>query len=237
MPRKRRPWALRRTSAHLVVIDQLTNNRRMPRPSQDQDLALLAAGAALYPQLGCAGLTVRRVAEQAGVNPAMVHYHFGSKDAFLRQLLQRHYEEMFSALSLNSQSGGDVMERLAAALLGVARFVREHRPLLARVWADAQAGEAVARDFLRANAPRHLGVLMALLQEAARLGRLPAQPPLTAFTFLMGAVVAPLLLAGGMQAIDAVPPSLRTGLDDEVMSDAALARRVEWALLGLASGA
>lgn len=208
----------------------------MPRPSQDQDQALLAAGAALYPQLGCAGLSVRRVADAAGVNPAMVHYHFGSKDAFLRALLQQHYEAMFGALSLTSAGDGDVMERLAAALLGVARFVREHRPLVARVWADAQAGEAVAQDFLRANVPRHLGVLMALLQEAEAQGRLPRQPLLTRFTFLMGAVVAPLVLAGGMQAIDAVPPPLRMAMDDEVLSDAALERRIEWALLGLASG-
>lgn len=208
----------------------------MPRPSQDQDQALLAAGAVLYPQLGCAGLSVRRVAEAAGVNPAMVHYHFGSKDAFLRALLQQHYEAMFSALSLSSQGDADVMERLAAALLGVARFVREHRPLIARVWADAQGGEAVAQDFLRSNAPRHLGVLMALLQAAEAQGRLPHQPLLTRFSFLMGAVVAPLLLVGGMQAVDAVPPALRTRVAGEVLSDAALQRRIEWALLGLASG-
>jgi AcrR family transcriptional regulator len=208
----------------------------MPRPSQDQDQALLAAGAALYPQLGCAGLSVRRVAEAAGVNPAMVHYHFGSKDAFLRALLQQHYEEMFGALQLNSQGQADVMERLAAALLGVARFVRQHRPLIARVWADAQAGQTVAQDFLRANAPRHLGVLLALLQEAEAHDRLPSQPLLTRFSFLMGAIVAPLVLVGGMKAVDAVPPALLAAVDDEVLSDAALRRRIEWALVGLASG-
>lgn len=208
----------------------------MPRPSQDQDQALLAAGAELYPQLGCAGLSVRRVAEAAGVNPAMVHYHFGSKDAFLRALLQQHYEEMFAALSLTSQGDADVMERLAAALFGVARFVREHRPLIARVWADAQGGEAVAQDFLRANAPRHLGVLMALMQEAEARDRLPRQPLLTRFSFLMGAVVAPVVLVGGMQTINAVPPALLAGVQTDVLSDAALRRRIEWALLGLASG-
>lgn len=208
----------------------------MPRPSQDQDQLLLAAGAALYPQLGCAGLSVRRVAEAAGVNPAMVHYHFGSKDAFLRALLQQHYEEMFSALSLTSQGEDDVMERLATALLGVARFVRAHRPLIARVWADAQAGQPVAQDFLRANAPRHLDVLMALLQEAQALGRLPQQPMLTRFSFLMGSVIAPVVLAGGMLSAKAVPPMLVAAVDDEVLSDAALQRRIEWALLGLASG-
>ena len=208
----------------------------MPRPGQDQDQLLLAAGAALYPQLGCAGLSVRRVAEAAGVNPAMVHYHFGSKDAFLRALLQRHYEEMFSVLSLTSQGEADVMARLGAALLGVGRFVREHRPLIARVWADAQAGEAVAQDFLRANAPRHLAVLMALLQEAEAQDRLPRQPLLTRFSFLMGAVIAPLILVGGMKAVNAVPPMLLATVDEDVLSDAALERRIEWALLGLASG-
>lgn len=208
----------------------------MPRPSQAQDQALLAAGAALYPSLGCAGLSVRLVADAAGVNPAMVHYHFGSKDAFLRALLQLHYEEMFNALSLNSQGEGDVMARLATALMGVARFVREHRPLIARVWADAQGGQAVAQDFLRANAPRHLGVLLALLQEAEDQGCLPSRPLLTRFSFLMGAVVAPLILVGGMKSIDAVPPTLLAAVDEEVLSDAALQRRIEWALLGLASG-
>jgi AcrR family transcriptional regulator len=209
----------------------------MGRPSQAQDQALLLAGGRLYPELGCAALSIRRVAQEAGVNPAMVHYHFGSKDAFLRALLQQHYEEMFDALSLTSQGEVNVMERLAAALLGIARFVRDHRPLIARVWADAQAGEAVARDFLRANAPRHLGVLMALLHEAQEQGSLPNRPSLTRFSFLMGAVVAPLILAGGMQRIHAVPASMAGAVATEVMSDAALAQRIEWALLALCSGA
>lgn len=189
----------------LRFTEHLTNIRRMPRPSQDQDRALLT---------GCAGLSVRRVAEAAGVNPAM-----------------------FSELQLNSQGEGDVMERLTAALMGLARFVRAHRPLLARVWADAQAGEAVAQDFLRAKAPRHLGVLLPLLQEAEALGRLPRAPMLTRFSFLAGAVVAPLLLVGGLRAIGAVPAPLLALVDEGVLSDEALMRRIDWALLRLASGA
>lgn len=209
----------------------------MSRPSQSQDQALLAAGARLYPAWGCAGLSVRRVAQAAGVNPAMVHYHFGSKDAFLRALLQQHYEEMFSALRLTGHGTGDGMEGLAHALLVMARFIRDHRPLVARVWADAQNGEAVAVDFLRANAPRHLEVLMALARQAEREGHLPPRPFMTRFTFLMGAVVAPLLLVDGMQRIDAVPAGVADAVERDVMSDAALRQRIDWALLALCSGA
>ena len=53
----------------------------MPRPSRHLDQALLASGAALYPALGCAGLSVRAVASLAGVTAGMFHYHFESKDA------------------------------------------------------------------------------------------------------------------------------------------------------------
>ena len=39
----------------------------MPRPSQQIDQALLASGRTLLPQTGCAGLSVRALAEHAAV--------------------------------------------------------------------------------------------------------------------------------------------------------------------------
>ncbi|WIT13013.1 TetR family transcriptional regulator [Paucibacter sediminis] len=202
----------------------------MARPSQAQDLTLLASGRALYAQLGCAGLSVRRLAEHAGVNPAMVHYHFKSKDGFLRALLQQMYEDMFAGLSLEAARSGNALQRLEASLLRLAQFVREHRPTVARVWADAQQGEPVALDFMRANAPRHLGLLLALMQEAEAAGLLRQQPPMQRFVFLMGAVVAPLMIAGSVQALGVLPPALSALMEDQALSDTALRERIGWAL-------
>jgi len=202
----------------------------MARPSQAQDLTLLASGRALYAQLGCAGLSVRRLAEHAGVNPAMVHYHFKSKDGFLRALLQQMYEDMFAGLSLEAARSGNALQRLEASLLRLAQFVREHRPTVARVWADAQQGEPVALDFMRANAPRHLGLLLALMQEAEGASLLRQQPPMQRFVFLMGAVVAPLMIAGSVQALGVLPPALSALMEDQALSDAALRERIGWAL-------
>jgi len=202
----------------------------MARPSQAQDLTLLASGRALYAQLGCAGLSVRRLAEHAGVNPAMVHYHFKSKDGFLRALLQQMYEDMFAGLSLEAARSGNALQRLEASLLRLAQFVREHRPTVARVWADAQQGEPVALDFMRANAPRHLGLLLALMQEAEGASLLRQQPPMQRFVFLMGAVVAPLMIAGSVQALGVLPPALSALMEDQALSDTALRERIGWAL-------
>jgi hypothetical protein len=60
---------------------------------------------------------------------------------------------------------------------------------------------------------------------------------MTRCSFLLGAVVAPLLRLGRMQRIKAVPPALAGMVEAEVLSGAALVRRIEWALLALWSGA
>ncbi|KAB0576822.1 TetR/AcrR family transcriptional regulator [Ideonella dechloratans] len=205
----------------------------MARPSQAVDQALIASALALYPQCGCAGLSLRKVAEHAGTQPAMVHYHFGGKPAFLRAVLQQLYEQMFAALNVHGRGEERPRDRLRGALLTLGRFLRQHRAVAARLALDAAQGEPVVHDFLRANAPRHLGLLLALLQEAQGAGELQALPPLQAFTFLMGAVNAPTLIATGALQLGVAPALLGELLDQQVLSDEALVQRVDLALAAL----
>lgn len=205
----------------------------MPRPSRHLDQALLASGRALYPSLGCAGLSVRALAEHAGVTPGMFHYHFESKDGFLRDLLQQLYEEVFARLAADVAQPGAPRERLRQVLVTVGRFMRDHGPLIGRVWADAGAGEPVAGDFIRANAPRHVGLLLALLDEAERAGEITPQPPLRRLSFVMGAVVAPVLVGQRIVALQLAPGPLATSVQPQLLSDAAIAARAEMAIAAL----
>lgn len=206
----------------------------MARPSQDQDTALLRAGLALYPDLGCTGLSVRRVAEHAGVNPAMLHYHFGGKPVFLRAVLQQLYEAMFDRLSASAKGGeGPALPRLRAALFTLATFLREHRATVGRLLLDAGQGEPVVHDFLRANAPRHLGLLMSLLDQAEQEGSVAQRPSLQRFMFVMGAVAAPILASVGVARLDVAPELVTAHLDTQVLSDEAIRDRIDWALLAL----
>jgi AcrR family transcriptional regulator len=52
-------------------------------------LALLDAAEELLISKGVAGITTRKVAEQAGVNQALVHYHFGTIEQLLLAVLER----------------------------------------------------------------------------------------------------------------------------------------------------
>lgn len=207
----------------------------MARPSQDVDKLLLQAGRELYPQLGCAGLSVRRVAQEAGANPAMVHYHFGNKEGFLRALFQAMYEDMFSGIAQQAQAPGDALQRLRGTLRAMAHFVRAQRPFVARIWADAQAGEPVAQEFARANGPRHLQLLMGLALEAEQAGQLPPAAPLQRLVFLMGSVIAPMMIAGAVVGVGLLPRAFAGRMKTQALSDAAIEQRITWALAALTS--
>lgn len=209
----------------------------MPRPSRNLDRLLLAAGAALYPGLGCAGLTIRQVCEAAKVNPGMFHYHFRSREAFLRAVMQATYEELFLRLTLGTAQGGDALARLRSGLRLLGRFVRDHRALLARILLDAFNGEAVAREFLRDNLPRHFGVLQGLIALAQREGRIRAVDPRQALGSCAGTIAMPILAGGAIADSGALAPPEARSLSATLLSDRAIDERIDIVLAGLAAGA
>jgi AcrR family transcriptional regulator len=207
----------------------------VPRPSRNVDARLLAAGRELYPETGVAGLSVRKVAERAGANLGMFHYHFGTKDAFVRTLLQSLYEAMFAELELAAADSTSQIAALRGALQVIARFARDNRQLLRRLLADAALRERAALDFVRDNFPRHFGVVVALVAAAQRAGALKPVATAQAVTFIAGAIAAPILIGSALVDAGLAPPGLAERFEADVLSDAALAERIELALAGLAS--
>ncbi|MGY4830891.1 TetR/AcrR family transcriptional regulator [Sphaerotilaceae bacterium SBD11-9] len=204
----------------------------MPRPSQNVDQLLLDAGLALLPQTGSAGLSVRKLTEHAGVNLGMFHYHFKNKENFIRAVLQRVYEDMFSALSLKVDAKRSPLENLRDALGMLARFGRDRRALLLRIAADAMAGEPLAAEFLRDNLPRHIAVILQLIAQAQARKLIVKAPPPTVIAFLFGAVGAPVLIGAAVQQ-QAGAAAVRA-IDDHILSDEAIAQRIGFALRGIA---
>ena len=209
-----------------------------PRPSRNLDRALLAAGRELFASRGCAGLSIREVADAAGVNLGMFHYHFKTREAFLRALLQSVYEEMYSQLAAagtEAAGGKGALDRLRAALRFMGRFVRANRPVLARVLADALCHEPIALAFVRHNFPRHLGVIHALIQAAQDSGEMARIPVPQAMGFCAGSLATPILFGGAVLDSGALAPPQAAHLQAVLLSDAALDERIDLALAALAA--
>lgn len=202
----------------------------MARPSQYIDQLLLDAGLELLPVTGCAGLSVRRLTEHAGVNLGMFHYHFKTKDNFIKAVLQRTYEEMFSALTLRVNPAHPPMDNLRDALGVLGSFGIKNRRLLVRIMGDAMSGEPLAADFLKTNLPRHIDVIGSLVQQAQGEGSMAKAPVPQIIAFMAGAVAAPILVGTALQQNPTAQAA--AGL---VLSEQALVQRIEFTLRGLSA--
>ena len=64
------------------------------RPGHGTEQALLDAAERLLVDVGAAGITTRRVAEEARANHGLVHYYFGSVEQLLVRVLERFTERL-----------------------------------------------------------------------------------------------------------------------------------------------
>ncbi len=87
-------------------------------PTRDR---LLAAAAALVGEVGWGGVTTRLVAERAGVNPGVVHYHFASVTELLVAACSAVAEQVLDATVRELAGAPDVatgVDLLLGALAG-----------------------------------------------------------------------------------------------------------------------
>ena len=139
-----------------------------PRVAAEE--ALLDAAERLLVDVGYAGITTRRLAEEAGVNHGLVHYYFGSNENLMVQALER-----FTARLIARQR-----ELYAADLPFVEKWRTAMRYLVAedvtyeKVWLELQAlgwnNDDVRERLARVNAEWRAVLAEAFAEPHRRLG-------------------------------------------------------------------
>jgi AcrR family transcriptional regulator len=105
----------RRTGAH---------ERRRPGATRH---ALLRAGAQLFPRKGFNGVSVEDLAGRAGVNKALISYHFGGKRGLYVAVLESAFAEMAGRLAAIEKEATDAREGLHRFLETFEALTRERR--------------------------------------------------------------------------------------------------------------
>jgi AcrR family transcriptional regulator len=205
----------------------------MSRPSRKIDELLLRTGRELLAEAGPRALSIRKLTSRAGVNLGMFHYHFKSRENFIRTLLQQMYDEMFASLSVQVERQQSSYESLRSAVRVLARFARDNRHLLFRILVDAVSGEAVAAQFLQSNLPRHIQVIAGLIAAGQNEGMLRKVPLMQAVAFVAASAAAPILFGTAALTSRLAPTAFAERLEAEVLSDEAIEQRIDMALCGL----
>jgi AcrR family transcriptional regulator len=108
---------------------------------RDATEALLDAAEALLVELGYAAITVRKLADRAGVNHGLVHYYFGSMEEVFLQTLERFTDRL--------------VERQRELYSAEVPFVRKWRTAMEYLQSDFDSGYQKVWFELQAMAWNH----------------------------------------------------------------------------------
>lgn len=162
-------------------------SRAQTPPSSREKILEAASGA--FAEAGFAGARVDEIARRAGVNKAMLYYHFGDKRSLYTEVLAQNFGRIESALTESLPPEGPAADRLLSVVTTVVRAISanpEHPRIVLREFASGAA-----------NLPpeifeRMLGLMTIvrnLLDEGAQNGEFRPTDPVMTHLSLIGAIL------------------------------------------------
>jgi AcrR family transcriptional regulator len=161
---------------------------------------IISAAREVLGSVGFSETTVRSVAEQAGVQPSLIHYHFGTMEALFVAVLVQENERLGKVWADIAEADMPLSQKLLAttAYLRQEKTMRHSRQLW-ELWAASLSNEELATHWRAANEPHRETVKRAVEQWVADLGVvLPVKVDVLVgayFDFLLGAEIA---ILGGL---------------------------------------
>lgn len=149
---------------------------RLPKMAPNETKTrILQAADELFGTLGFDATTTRDIAARSGINKALIHYHYGSKDELLGELLDGYYARLGEALGPALAKQGTPLVQVEAVLDAYADFLAANLAFCRIVQREVASGRHVERvvertlpvlqlgmSWFRTTAPRPHGGLEAV---------------------------------------------------------------------------
>ncbi|PIQ63912.1 MAG: hypothetical protein COV99_00175 [Bacteroidetes bacterium CG12_big_fil_rev_8_21_14_0_65_60_17] len=180
----------------------------------DAEKAILDAALTEFGRAGLPGARMQDIADRAGINKAMLHYYFRSKDKLYEEVLTRVVESFMTSIEAALDSEDTFSAQLRALLDA---YLRAHmsRPEVVGLWVNENLnGAPVARRLLGpergARGPRRL---LCWIEDAVREGHIRPVDPLQFMITFLGSVVIYMI---GMPMFSTFRPELARGGEEEI---------------------
>lgn len=153
------------------------------------ELAILDAAARLFSELGYDGVSMRRIAQTAGVSKANIYHHFASKEALYFAIMRRSAAELTTLIENLAEGRGSFDQRLQAFAGAHLEHLFENAARVRLVMREAFSGdEQKSRNVVEQVLGGIVNRMVAIFEAGQQAGLLrdDLDPGLCA-TLLMGA--------------------------------------------------
>jgi AcrR family transcriptional regulator len=165
------------------------------RPARRRDAAatreaLLAAGTELFAERGYDGVPVALIADRAGVNKAMINYHFGGKRKLYLAIVSATFAEIIATVEGLADSPRPAPEALRELVAAVGQMVaRRHPHFCTMMLREVVAGGHRLEPELVEQPARLLAAVQRIIARGVREGDFRPVDPLLTHLSLVGSLV------------------------------------------------
>ena len=171
-------------------IAPATTDRARRRDAAATRDALLTAGAELFAERGYDGVPVAAIAQKAGVNKAMINYHFGGKRKLYLTIVSATFTDMIArveALADSPRPAPEVLRELIAAVGEMA--TRRHPHFCSMMLREVMTGGKHLDPALIDKPARILGAVQRIVARGVADGDFRPVDPLLTHLSLVGSLV------------------------------------------------
>jgi AcrR family transcriptional regulator len=168
----------------------LSTDRARRRDAAGTRDALLAAGTELFAERGYDGVPVADIARRAGVNKAMINYHFGGKRQLYLAIVSATFSEIVASVERLAEAPRPAPELLRELIAVVSGAVTRHHPhFCTMMLREVLAGGTHLEPVLVAQPARMLAAVQRIVARGVREGDFrPVDPVLTHLSLVGGLI-------------------------------------------------
>jgi len=179
-----------REAVDVKAASVLSADRARRRDAAGTREALLAAGTELFAEHGYDGVPVADIARRAGVNKAMINYHFGGKRQLYLAIVTAAFSEVVASVERLAESPRPAPDLLREVIAVVSDAVTRHHPhFCTMMLREVLASGARLEPVLVAHPARMLAAVQRIVARGVGDGDFRPVDPLLTHLSLVGSLV------------------------------------------------
>lgn len=176
-------------------------------------------------------MSLKRLADESGVNLGMIHYHFRTKSFLMRRVLESVHEELLKEFEEKTLIGNSPLERLRSGLISIGLGVYKRRQMIVSFFGDMLGGEdKEISGFFCELAAKRIQIIAPLIQQCQKEGYIEPLPLYQVLGFCMASINFPTIIAEGINRMPIKKLRLPDFVVDQLASEKAIIQRVDLAL-------
>lgn len=206
----------------------------MTRPSRHQDRLLIEAGKKLLPELGVTGMSIQKVADEAGVNLGMFSYHFKTKANFIRKVLESLKEDAMSEVQFKIPQNGTSIEKLRAFLMLMGKQYHGQSEFALVLFRDFLNQDPDISDLVLTNANQQFELLQLMIDECQKDGYIDSKLSIEQIVmFCNTSIKGPVIISAAIGRLQKSKKQISSKIKRNPMTDVNIAELVDMVLRGI----